>query len=183
MCHGAAPPLLCLSDNISEEVAPPSNKEQESERQWPETAIGDAQSNEKGKAFPHEGSPIMQEGPREAVPSTSLEFCQPDSIKSPEIPGLTPWLSLLRAGIRLESSQISGGLHEAVVLRHVGRVSSDTLLCFHQEQKCLFAPVEEVSAFPLHLKAILLFQPKASELGGCEETHLVGLRSCLSNMK
>lgn len=52
MCHGAAPSLLCLSDNISEEAAPPSNKEQESERQWPETAIGDAQSNEKGKAFP-----------------------------------------------------------------------------------------------------------------------------------
>lgn len=128
------------------------SSEQQRAGEWKAMAIGDARPDEKEKAFPHEDSPTMQEGPGEVVPFPSLEFCQPNRIKSPEIPGLTSWLSLVRAGVRLESSRVPGRPHESVVFSHVSRVSSDTLLCFHHTRMCVCSCWG--SQFPL-LKAIL----------------------------
>jgi len=44
---------------------------------------GDAQPDDKQKAFSHEDSPAAQQGPREAVPLPSFQYCQPQQDKKP----------------------------------------------------------------------------------------------------
>lgn len=117
---GAVPFLLCLPDNISEEVteklllrvAKSRRVKGNSHRLQKEISS----LMKRKRVFPMKTAQQCRVGQERLCHLHSWSFVSPNRIKSPEIPGLTPWLSLLRAGIRLQSSQVPGWLHGSVVL-------------------------------------------------------------------